>query len=104
MGPGMRGIMRMLETNSRNHLFDDLQEIIVSPLPDLPGCQSSSGMRKKNGADALLQLRLPDHRLKPIGQIDDLFRGCCFDTEDFAHRKMVFMERNDILEQAGTPS
>src|SRR6185437_3981916 len=89
MGPRMCGIMRMLKANPRNHLLDDLQEIIVSPLPDFPRCQRSSRVCHKKGAEAILQLRLPDHRLKPIGQIDDLFRGGCFDTEDLAHRKWI---------------
>ncbi|WHZ29899.1 MAG: hypothetical protein OJF51_004701 [Nitrospira sp.] len=38
MRPRMRGIMRMLEADPGNYLFDDLQKIFVGSLPDFPSC------------------------------------------------------------------
>ncbi|WHZ29898.1 MAG: hypothetical protein OJF51_004700 [Nitrospira sp.] len=46
-------------------------------------------MCHKKGTETFLQLRLPDHLLKSIGQIDDLFRRRCVDPEGFAHRKWL---------------
>lgn len=66
MGPGMRRIMSVAEPNRRNHLLDDLQQILLRPLPDFSRRQSGGRVRDEDGAEAFLHLGLPDQRLKLI--------------------------------------
>lgn len=102
MGPGVRGIVRMLKANVWNHLFDDLQKIIVSPFPDFAGYESRRRVDHKQCAKPFLQVGLPDYRLKPIGEVYDLFRGCRSDPEHFAH--MALLSNDHHHKGTGVPT
>lgn len=85
MRPGVRRIVRMLKANVWNHLFDDLQKILVGPFPDFSGCESCRRVDHKQRAKPVLQVGLPDYCLKSTSQVYDLFRGARSDPEHFAH-------------------
>ena len=80
MGPGMGRIVRMTKSNAGNHLFYDLQKILLSPLPDFTGGDGGSRMGNKHRAQTLRQLRFADHSLDLISQIHDLLQLCRADA------------------------
>src|SRR5262249_48940411 len=85
MGPGMRRIMSVAKPNRRNHLLDDLKQILFCPLPDLSGRQGSGRVGEEDEADAILNLGLPDQRLKLIREIYHLFQTAGADAKHFSH-------------------
>ena len=75
----------MAKLNARDHLLHHLQEIVLGPLPDLSGCQCGGRVGDEEGAEPLMHLGLSDHRLDPIGQINDLFPTGSTDLQEFSH-------------------
>ena len=60
-------------------------------------------MGDEEEADPLLHLGLPDHRLDPIGQIDDLFAVAGADVQDFTHMHSSFPNLEDELKVSLPP-
>lgn len=75
--------MGVPEVNARDHLLHDLEEVLLRPLPDLPGRQRGGRVGHEQRAEPLRHLGLPDHRLDPIGQIHDLFPTAGGDAQEF---------------------
>ena len=81
----MGRIVGVPKVNVRDHLLHDLQEILLSSLPDLPGRQRCRRMGDEEGTEALLHFRLPDHCLNPIGHIHNLFPIRGPDMQELTH-------------------
>jgi len=88
MGPGMSRIVSVAKPNRRNHLLDDLKQILLCPLSDFSGRQGSSRVRDEDGADTLLHLGLPDQRLKLVREIHYLFQATGVDAKHFSHASL----------------
>src|SRR5215217_4398268 len=77
--------MGMAKTNLRNHLLDDLKKIPFCSLPDLSRGHRGGRVGHEYSTQSLLQTRLVDHRLKAIGQVDDLFQVARVDLQQLSH-------------------
>src|SRR5918993_4836518 len=77
--------MGVAETNLRNHLLDDLKKILLCSLPDLSRGHRGRRVSHEHSTQPLLQTRLVDHRLKAIGQVDDLFQVARVDLQQLSH-------------------
>jgi hypothetical protein len=68
----MRGIMGVPEVNAWDHLLYHLKKIQLRSLPNLPRRQCGSRVGDEERAEPFLHLRLPDHRLNLIRQIQGM--------------------------------
>ena len=85
MRPGMRGIMSMTEANGGNDSLEDLKQVLFGAFPDFPRRQSRRGVGDKQRAQAFPQIRTPNERLNPVGEIDDLLKTPGADPQYIRH-------------------
>jgi hypothetical protein len=78
--------MSMPETDARDDLLNDFQEIILGTLSDLSGRQGRGRVSHEQQTQAFLHPRARDRFIDSIGDIDRFFGSHGLNRQQMSHR------------------
>jgi hypothetical protein len=85
--------MRVPETDARDDLFDDFEQIILCALTHLSSRQGRGRVGHKEDAEAFLHPCRCECLIDPVGEIDRFFCPLGFDPQEKSHGKQTGEEK-----------